>query len=579
MKKTIVSILYLLFGFSICIAQIRQDPFPTYNTSIYGCAINSLCLTNYKVDVEDVSFKFKAQHTGSISAIRVYIMTGVVGYGAGNYGTFLVTLRHDSTSNHTPAQTYMTSMTHNCINDAGLGTGFPLLTFNSSVHVDSGSIYHVVFHNIDPDPANNYSSVNTLALYPNPCLTPIEQPFAPDVDWNSLYSTSPFKTWYMHPGNYQRTPIMEYFYTDGYSTGLGYSEVFVGTPKTISGNSKVMENITVSKSNRITTGVSIWMRRNSGTDGVTITLETSSGTLIESKTISAASVSTNYSWNTITWSSNHTLTSGQSYHLVLSAASGSNYDTYAIWKAAGYFTSNVYFADGSAKYTTNNSTWNDWGSGYVANSDLLFYFNSTNYTGASTPLPVQLTSFNGAVQGNTVALDWNTATEVNSYMFEIERRTSTQWESIGKIPAGGTSNAPLEYTYADSLKNVGSGNIFYRLKLINNDGSFQYSGEAEVLVTTAVTTTALPNIYALSQNYPNPFNPTTTINYQLQKAGSVSLKVYDMLGREVASLVDGNKGPGFYSAVFDASRLSSGTYIYRLKTDSFTEVKKLVLLK
>ena len=204
------------------------------------------------------------------------------------------------------------------------------------------------------------------------------------------------------------------------------------------------------------------------------------------------------------------------------------------------------------------------------------------YTGAiTTTLPVQVTSFTGAVQGNTVALDWKTATEVNSYSFEIERRTTAQiqWESIGKMPAGGISNAPLEYMYIDSLNNFGSGSIFYRLKSVANDGSFQYSGEVEVLVTTAVTTTALPNIYALSQNYPNPFNPTTTINYQLQKAGSVSLKVYDMLGREVASLVDGNKGPGFYSAVFDASRLSSGTYIYRLQSDSFTEVKKLVLLK
>jgi parallel beta-helix repeat protein len=213
-------------------------------------------------------------------------------------------------------------------------------------------------------------------------------------------------------------------------------------------------------------------------------------------------------------------------------------------------------------------------------------------------LPVQITSFTGVEQGNTVALDWKTATEVNSYMFGIERRTSTQWESVGQIPAGGTSNAPREYTYRDSLNNISKGIIFYRLKYIDNDGSFQYSGEVEVLVTTAVTTTtALPNNYALSQNYPNPFNPTTTINYQLQKSGGVSLKVYDMLGREVATLVNENKGPGYYSAVFDASRLSSGTYIYRLsvvpsarrdlvqstsadgQTGSFTEVKKLVLLK
>jgi hypothetical protein len=250
------------------------------------------------------------------------------------------------------------------------------------------------------------------------------------------------------------------------------------------------------------------------------------------------------------------------------------------------------FSDGRAQITTDGTNWSNMYSG----DDLLFYFNSTKSTGATT-LPVQVTSFTGVVQDNTVALDWNTATEVNSYMFEIERRTATQWENIGKIPAGGTSNAPREYAYRDSLNNISKGSIFYRLKFIDNDGSFQYSGELEVLVTTGVTTTAIPNIYALSQNYPNPFNPTTTINYQLQKSGSVSLKVYDMLGREVATLVNGNKGPGNYSAVFDASRFSSGTYMYRLsvvpsarrdlvqstsadgQTDSFTEVKKLVLLK
>jgi hypothetical protein len=203
------------------------------------------------------------------------------------------------------------------------------------------------------------------------------------------------------------------------------------------------------------------------------------------------------------------------------------------------------------------------------------------YTGAiTTTLPVQVTSFTGAVQGNTVALDWKTATEVNSYSFEIERRTAAQlqWESIGTIHAGGTSNAPLDYRYIDSLKNVGSGSIFYRLKSIANDGSFQYNGDVEMFVTTSVATT-VPNKYALSQNYPNPFNPTTTINYELQKAGSVSLKVYDMLGREVVTLVNEDKTAGYYSVAFDASRLSSGIYFYRLITGSFTEIKKMVLLK
>ncbi len=89
----------------------------------------------------------------------------------------------------------------------------------------------------------------------------------------------------------------------------------------------------------------------------------------------------------------------------------------------------------------------------------------------------------------------------------------------------------------------------------------------------------ISDIYSLLPNYPNPFNPTTTINYQLQKGGSVSLKVYDMRGREVATLVNGEKEAGYYSAMLDGSKLSSGTYIYRLQTGSFTETKKLVLLK
>lgn len=198
-------------------------------------------------------------------------------------------------------------------------------------------------------------------------------------------------------------------------------------------------------------------------------------------------------------------------------------------------------------------------------------------------LPVQLTSFSGVVKDNTVILNWKTATEVNSNTFEIERRTTTQWESIGKIPAGGISNAPREYVYVDSLKNVGKGNIFYRLKFVNNDGSCQYSGEVEVVVAIVLTAT-MPTIYSLEQNYPNPFNPTTIINYQLPNAGWMSLKVYDMLGREIATLVDGEKDAGYYSAPFDGSKLSSGIYFSRFIVNlqngkQIVQVKKMSLVK
>ncbi len=85
--------------------------------------------------------------------------------------------------------------------------------------------------------------------------------------------------------------------------------------------------------------------------------------------------------------------------------------------------------------------------------------------------------------------------------------------------------------------------------------------------------------YTLEQNYPNPFNPVTTIKYQIPKAGNVSLKIYDILGNEVVTLVDAQKEVGRYEVSFDASSLASGVYIYRLLAGEFVNVKKMVLLK
>jgi predicted extracellular nuclease len=85
--------------------------------------------------------------------------------------------------------------------------------------------------------------------------------------------------------------------------------------------------------------------------------------------------------------------------------------------------------------------------------------------------------------------------------------------------------------------------------------------------------------YELSQNYPNPFNPSTTIRYKVPEAGSVQLKIFNILGQEVMTLVDGDLKAGSYVVVFDASRLASGIYLYQLKTDKYSNVKKMMLLK
>jgi hypothetical protein len=91
--------------------------------------------------------------------------------------------------------------------------------------------------------------------------------------------------------------------------------------------------------------------------------------------------------------------------------------------------------------------------------------------------------------------------------------------------------------------------------------------------------TEIPNVYSLSQNYPNPFNPVTQIKFGIPKQGFVTLKVYDILGREVAQLVNTVKAAGTYVIDFDASKLASGTYFYRIESGSFTDVKKMVLIK
>ncbi|HMQ81025.1 MAG TPA: T9SS type A sorting domain-containing protein, partial [Ignavibacteria bacterium] len=91
--------------------------------------------------------------------------------------------------------------------------------------------------------------------------------------------------------------------------------------------------------------------------------------------------------------------------------------------------------------------------------------------------------------------------------------------------------------------------------------------------------TEIPNAYSLQQNYPNPFNPVTNIKFNLPKSGYVKLVVFDIMGREVATMLNENMNAGSYTADFDASRLSSGIYFYKLVTADFTDTKKMMLVK
>lgn len=198
---------------------------------------------------------------------------------------------------------------------------------------------------------------------------------------------------------------------------------------------------------------------------------------------------------------------------------------------------------------------------------------SNNLFTSNEPLPVELTSFNAAIRNGLVDLKWETKTEVNNYGFEVERKISTSdWSKIGFVEGHGSTNSPKYYSYSD--KPVGTGKIAYRLKQIDNDGKFEYSPEVEVLVDN------LPNGFVLEQNYPNPFNPETSIRFALKEDTKATLKVYNSLGAEIATLFDGTAEAGrYYDVKFGSSDLASGFYIYKLVAGEYVSVKKMLLMK
>ena len=186
-------------------------------------------------------------------------------------------------------------------------------------------------------------------------------------------------------------------------------------------------------------------------------------------------------------------------------------------------------------------------------------------------VPVELTSFSAALNGNCVELSWSTATETNNRGFEIQKSyDGRKFITIGFVDGKGTTSQPETYSFADKM--VSAGSYTYRLKQVDFDGTYKYSNTVEVKVNVPLT-------FSLSQNYPNPFNPTTTISWQSPVGGWQTLKVYDVLGREVATLIDEYKPAGKYDVEFDGSNYSSGVYFYKLRDVNYTQIKKMILLK
>ena len=232
----------------------------------------------------------------------------------------------------------------------------------------------------------------------------------------------------------------------------------------------------------------------------------------------------------------------------------------------------------SVYWLTNSVFWG------VYDDDNISLWNNGQFEDViNIPLPVELGSFNAHVFQDEVQLKWITMTEVNNYGFDIERKVNVfEWCKIGFVEGNGNSNSPKTYTFFDNNL-IGGNNFYYRLKQIDTDGGFEYTEILEVEY--------YPQIFKLHQNYPNPFNPSTTIKYTIPSVVAsatkhsqfVTLKVYDILGSEIATLVNEEKSAGTYKVEFTPAFgnrvLVSGIYFYKLTAGNFVETKKMVLMK
>ena len=201
-----------------------------------------------------------------------------------------------------------------------------------------------------------------------------------------------------------------------------------------------------------------------------------------------------------------------------------------------------------------------------------FFVLGNNMSGTN-PLPVEMASFTAAANRLSAELHWSTATETNNYGFEIQRKNSTSdWTKVGFVAGVGTSNSLHKYSYVDNA--VEAGLYQYRIKQVDKSGAFKYSASVQVEVGS------VPKVLSLGSNYPNPFNPTTSIEFSVPTDGRAALKVYNMLGQQVATLFDGEATAGrLMKVTFDASRLSSGVYFSRLESGGKSLIKRMMLLK
>ncbi len=221
--------------------------------------------------------------------------------------------------------------------------------------------------------------------------------------------------------------------------------------------------------------------------------------------------------------------------------------------------------NGANTIELNKLKFTEGSTGLICGSDGKFLINH-DYA-----IPVELTGFTAAVDGNNTHLNWTTATETNNSGFDILRSADgSSWKKIGFVQGAGTKSTTTNYSFQDQRLKPGS--YFYKLKQIDYNGSYNFSDEVNVFITA-------PAKFILEQNYPNPFNPVTTIKFTIPAEVMVNLSVYNVVGEKVKELKNEVVKPGYYEVDFDASNIASGVYFYRLQAGDFTRTRKMNLIK
>jgi hypothetical protein len=348
----------------------------------YGSGIGTDGLANTTVGPNGnmVSYRFRAKHSGAVQQALIYLIPDHTGYAGGNGGKTLVTLNtDDGTTAHNPSTTVLASYVMTNVNSLpSPDRYFYKLKFSSPPTLTGGQIYHMVFKNIDSNPATNFLSVD--ALYELDFSAPVQDAI-PALDAAVLLNEG--RGWQPRAGY---TPIYQLDFANGVTEGIGYMEGWIGAPQPISGTHAVRETFTVSGSDVKVTSLAVRAARVNGNDPLTVRLENANGVLIEQGSIPASAIpssnsgSPSYFWAKFPLSATFTLVPGDTYHLELQAKSTSTYETFPIRKGLSYgFQDTTFFHDGSAEFGQNGSWtgWTQWGVANRTDGDLQFYFSVT----------------------------------------------------------------------------------------------------------------------------------------------------------------------------------------------------------